>query len=223
MARTLAGGSGNYLKIAGLPTNIGAYPQTFACWARPTSSALAMLAGLNDGSSTYIGLAVNASYGAAAILNAGGGLQEIDSGTGANGVWAHYAATFGSTARAYFNGTGGSTYVPTQPTVSITQMGTIWSGGALNFAGDLAEIALWNIALSATDIAALAAGVRADTIQVANLKDYWRVSGTSSPEPNEVSGAVALTINGSCPQAASDPPWISGGPPPQTGRMFALF
>jgi hypothetical protein len=179
-----------------------------------------MLFGLNDGSSMYIGVGTETGYKASAMLNSGGGLVEVTIGTNSNGTWAHYCATFGATMRAYLNGVQSSSTPPTQPTVVLTQLGTIWSAVALNFSGDIAEAAVWNIALSASDVATLAAGVRADTIQAANLKQYWRIAGTVSPEPDEM-GGTGLTINGTCPKAATDPPWISSGGP--KGRFFQMF
>lgn len=216
MARTIA--SGKYLT----QTRSLAYPHTFACWARPTTLALASLVGLNNGSSQYASLCLNASGGATAIRNAGGGTGQVDIGTGATGVWQHYAATWtaGASAQAYYNATKSAAGTLSQPAGGSLQVGHIWNGSALIYAGDIGEVALWNIALSAADIAQLATGVMANTVQAGSLLGYWRIAGTASPEPDEM-GGTALTLVGAPPQAGTNPPIIVGGG--TKGAMFAVF
>lgn len=72
------------------------------------------------------------------------------------------------------------------------------------FPGLIAELAIWNMALSQSDVEALAAGAVPTTIQSGNLISYCPILGDDSPEPDIV-GSFPLTINGTCPKGSSHP------------------
>lgn len=115
-------------------------------------------------------------------------------------TWYHVAAVFaGNTDRKmYLNGVlEGSSVVacdlaPGGP-MTDTRIGNIClnlTGFAIN--GMIACAAMWNAALSATEIAGLAAGFSPKLIRPQLLKGYCRMLGGQSPEPDFISGSWAL-------------------------------
>lgn len=64
-------------------------------------------------------------------------------------------------------------------------------------AGRMAELALWpGEALNASEILALARGMRPNRIRPASNPYYWPLHGLVSPEPSYRSGGPAMTVNG---------------------------
>jgi hypothetical protein len=93
-----------------------------------------------------------------------GGDYNLDSTTSiSTGVWYHVAATYdGATLKVYVNGTLDSTKTVSLSsfTYSMTHIGELYysqSNADRHFDGDIDELALFNSALSASDIASLAA------------------------------------------------------------------
>jgi hypothetical protein len=73
-------------------------------------------------------------------------------------------------------------------------------------AGRMAEPAIWGLLLSQTDATNLAINKHAPgLVQPGSLVHWWKLLGTTSPEPAEV-GGVALTVNGATQTA--HPPGI---------------
>jgi hypothetical protein len=138
------------------------------------------------------------------------------------GTWAHVAGTCDGTASyLYLNGVQSAAGTPLSR-ASLTTPQTYVGGaatGAIAFPwnGDLAEVALWNVVLTPTEVAQLAAGKSAALVQAGALVAYYKILGTTSPEPDE-KGGTALTVTGAT--AATHPPIDYGG---QLGRMFQVF
>jgi hypothetical protein len=79
----------------------------------------------------------------------------------------------------------------------------------------LAEAAIWNVALSDTEVAALAAGYSPKTIQPTALVAYWPLIGDWTPEIELISGQN-FTIQGSLTQGAHPPlPYYYVGTQPE--------
>jgi hypothetical protein len=193
-------GSSDYI-AAGTPADATFQINTFTLsfWFRPKSAALS--------GGTY-GLVCNlngSNGGVGAELNSGKLLFESGAGsiTGAASlsanVWYHYLITAGvsQTCTVYLNGvadgpplSAGSSFFYNFGSVNTTLLfgaENKGSAGAVNdFANvDLEDIAMWNVFLSAGQIAQLAAGARANTIGAnANLIGYWPITG-GSPEPDK--------------------------------------
>jgi hypothetical protein len=62
--------------------------------------------------------------------------------------------------------------------------------------GRIAEVAIWNAALTDAEVAALASGVRAWMLRPANLKVYAPLWGVGSPEPDYSGNAFHFTVTG---------------------------
>jgi hypothetical protein len=122
-----------------------------------------------------------------------------------NGTWTHFAGVLvaSGSSLVYVNGVqDGSNAISTS---SITGMNhaTIGavvdaSGSPVNFfSGRIADVAAYNVALTATEIAALAKGARPYQIRPSGLVGYWPLDGLQSPEPdlsgNKNNGALTGT------------------------------
>lgn len=70
--------------------------------------------------------------------------------------------------------------------------------------GRVAEAAIWNVALTASEVAALAKGVSPLQIRPASLQAYWPLIGRQSPEPDWV-GGFNLTLTNAPANAAHVP------------------
>lgn len=123
-------------------------------------------------------------------------------------TWRHYAVTYSKSSGTvvyYLDGaattkTGqswGSTAAGTQITV-----GARYSQDSSFLAGKVAEFAYYDVALSGSDIAAIAGGAAPDSIQAGHLLGYYYFNGNLAPTV----GAVTLTGGGSPTYSADVPP-----------------
>ena len=135
-----------------------------------------------------------------------GGIDNATSaGAGANSAWVHGAAVFNSTElrTAYRDGGNAGTNTATNSPLLLdrTFIGDFAnSTGAFIFPGHIAEAAIWNVALNAADVAALAKGVVPPMIRPDALVAYWPLVGRDNPEP-DFAGGFNMTLNGTPPRA----------------------
>lgn len=140
-------------------------------------------------------------------------------------TWFHLAATWDSTTGAkkgliYINGVEVSGY-------SAQQAGTLANSDSAdgyyfgsdtlgdNYTGYMAELAVWNKALSGAEVAALAASTTgAAGVAAANLVGYWHLLGTTSPEPDSTSNGNVGTLFGSPTQGPNSPGYTPPSPAP---------
>lgn len=208
MARTFISASSQTLSVASLPAS--AVPLTLAAWVKASSVALAFDAiTLRDaGSQEVFRLRVNAS---AAVLaqTAAAGAFASGTATGAvsAGTWTHVAAVFASaTSRIAYRdgGNAGSDATNKVPgTMATTEIcGAATTGNTIQ----IALPAIWSAALSAGEVAALAAGLDPRLLQSkrAALVAFWPLALGLSPEPDWVSAARNLTVTGAT--RSDDPP-----------------
>lgn len=100
------------------------------------------------------------------------------SSTFTNGSWSHAAAVYSSNSSrtAYCNGGGAQTN--TSLINSSPGFDSVFIGARFNpslggfFSGDLAEIGIWNAALTAAEVASLARGMTCDKVLPQNLVFY---------------------------------------------------
>jgi len=170
-------GTTQYLSAGATVT---ALPFTLACWVFPTiqplgtigialgnnsPSANRVMLGLQDISATqykaYVQTQANSSTSTATVT----GINE----------WSHIAGVFGtSTAEPFLNGTGGTTHSTSVfPVVSETLVGVRRNNTlAFYFQGRIAEVGIWNAALTAAEIASLAKGMTCDKVRPQSLVFY---------------------------------------------------
>lgn len=124
--------------------------------------------------------------------------------------WHHWAAVWdGSTLYGYLDGAVGASSFATSGTFGTSTSPTyIGNDGrtdtsALAWEGDMAEVATWRTALSAAQIASLAAG--AHPLDVGSPNNFWPLTGNTSPEPDWRSG-IDMAVTGA---AKADHPRIA--------------
>lgn len=181
MARTF-NGTNDSIEAASAP--VTAVPLTLACWVNPTSTAAraALSIGVSAGQARFMifinptGFSVQASAvdsgGSSGVSNAAGSVPANQ--------WSHAAAVFDSnTSRtAYFNGSAA-----TPNTTSITpsglnrmNIGARYAGGIGGyFPGAIAEVGVWNAALTADEIASLSKGFPCRLVRPSALVFYSRL------------------------------------------------
>jgi Concanavalin A-like lectin/glucanases superfamily len=125
-------------------------------------------------------------------------VTEFGSGSGkvtgsitvSTGQWYHVVATYdGATNRLYVNGTadGSTSYSSANFVYGVSRIGDYVpsSGGESNFwNGNISEWAVWNVALSANEIAGLANSTIPCRTRPASLVAYLPLWGLQSPEPD---------------------------------------
>lgn len=126
------------------------------------------------------------------------------------GTWFHGAAVFTSaSSRAAFINGGAKVTNATSITVAGVDsvlIGSRYLGGTLGsfFDGRLAEVGVWNVALSDEEVASLATGVSPLLVRPHALVSYVPVFGRASPEVDMVR-ADTLTVTGTAPVAPHPP------------------
>jgi hypothetical protein len=112
------------------------------------------------------------------VFNSGGNiLTGITVGTVTAGAWTHAAARFtlnGSTAQVFasINGatTSGGTSSYTQETLIAGQIASY--GGTNVFGGEIADVGIWNTALSDAEIVSLSKGITCNRVCPQSLRFY---------------------------------------------------
>lgn len=182
MARTVVRNTSYLSRTTSVP--LTGVPLTLVCWGKTTDTT-------NSQNVLSLCQTTNATNGAF-VLNFGGatagdpirayagsgGVYEVAvSGSGySSGVWTHAAAVFASTTSrtAYINGVAGTanTVSKTPASISRIDIGQLHTT-VQNFGGDIADAAIYNVALDAAEIAALAAGVSPINVRPDALVAYW--------------------------------------------------
>lgn len=228
MSRLFDDAASDKAVFTGTP-GVTAAPLTLSMWVYPDSvSAIALMMTLgNNGANGYFGM----RHTAAGVINAtteddSGNVAQSAGGTLVVNKWQHVAAVFASTTSRldYLNGVPGSinTTSITDPTPDFVAVGCRQRSTASQFfSGRIGMVAVWSVALSAAEIAALASGVSPPWVQGANLVHFYPLLGNDSPEIDLI-GAADLTLTGTA--KAADPvyttDWRHGGPLIGPGRVL---
>ena len=203
-------------------TPVTATPVTIACWfnadAFPAFSSA--LCGVSNGVNSRVTLAFRATGAlrAQAGQNDGAAASAQTTNTVSTGVWAHAAGVFASDSSriAYLDGTASTenttALVPAAFDRITAGFGYIESGSDRSDA-KVAEVAVWNVALTAAEIAALAKGFSPWLVRPQSLRFYAPMIGRYSPEI-DIIGARGLTLTGT---AVADHPRVF-----QPARLVAL-
>jgi hypothetical protein len=209
VARGFTGGSSQYLENTTAPAPFDSTPPTawsMACWFKPNASTAAagILTVGDSNANMYGGIIALGATSWALDLN---GLGNANGAALVSGTWAHLGGiTASATSRtAYKDGVAGT---PTAVSATLTgamdrtNVGAITSTTRQLFlTGDVAECGIWNAALAAKDMVALAAGAPVPLVRPDALVFYAPVYGTMSPEP-DVRGGRSLTLGGTPPGTA---------------------
>ena len=177
MAYEFAAASSQYLTTASAPASV--YPITIACWFKSNLAASTCPISINANNRSRVNIFIlNTGAVNVGVSNAGGTTASTTTTTtAAANTWNHAAGVYTSaTSRtAYLNG-GGSTTNTTNIAISdFAQIGIgaryllAW-GGFYN--GEAAEVGIWNVALTAEEIASLAKGMTCDKVRPQSLVFY---------------------------------------------------
>lgn len=156
-------------------------------------------------------LSVN-SAGKVEVAIVGSGGYEIAAGatTVSTGVWHPLAlrknGTGAGALQAFLDGVSDASITSNQSiqnTATQLRFGTADDGNPHD--GLLCEIAIWDVALNDSELHALSRGVSPLLIRPANLKGYWPIFGTGSPERDYSGQGNAATISGTLNPARHAP------------------
>ena len=153
-------------------------------------------------------LTVNSAELCLFAINDGSTVTTTGTTTLVVGTWYHVAGVYdGSELRVYLNGIEEGSTANTGNMLSTSAPVRIGAGsggaGTENpFDGDIGHCAIWDVGLSASEVASLAAGINPLKIRSENRLFYAPING-QDPELDVV-GGLSLTVNGST--AVEEPP-----------------
>ena len=175
-------GTNQYLSTASAP--VTAMPLTMACWHRPaqTAAARAVLAistigGGGVGRFQISQLVSPAGTTASSVTDGGTAVDAVATKTLVANTWYHSAAVFTSSSNrsAFIDGSETNNTVsnvgPTAPDQFLVGSRYAAAFGAY-FDGDIAEVGIWNAALTAAEVASLADGFTCDKVRPQSLVFY---------------------------------------------------
>lgn len=161
-----------------------AVPLTMAAWFYADSNTVNQtILGLTASGATNARFTLqcqNTGYLRAAV-QAGGSTAGADTTATINtGAWQHGAAVFtGNASRTVYldganNATNTTSLTPSSAALNRTNVGTQWRNQAREnyFDGRVAEAAIWNVALNASEVASLVTGIRPSLVRPQSLIFY---------------------------------------------------
>ena len=210
MARNFVAASSQSMDNAAAVVTV--VPLTLACWYKPvavdTFYILVSPAKVDTNFDNFVLYQSSDGTIVAQTTDASSASSAITSSAATAGVWTHTCAVFASSASraAYINGgsKGTDTGDKTPSGINRTILAARYAGVGtkeLFLNGDLAEAAIWNVALDDAEVATLAAGVSPLVVRPSGLVAYWPLIGTTSPEI-DIRGRTELTLNNTPTQAA---------------------
>lgn len=192
MAINFVRASSQYLLQASAP--ITAFPCSMACWFKSAelSNVKALMCqarGSAAGDRIELRLSAAEAIVTAHIEGTAGEVTTTHQTSFSSGVWTHAAGVWNGTGDhdVYKDGVVGTNNTsgtdPFPLSMDRIAIGARPSSTVANFMdGAIAEAALWNAALSAADIAALAKGLCPLFVRPDALVGYWPLIGNASPE-----------------------------------------
>jgi hypothetical protein len=193
MAYEFTGTSSRYLSTPA--TTLSAPPLTIAAWCYQSSLATGIIA---SASSVTVGGYVGIASLVGGPIRLVTPLRNVDTTTNAAaGTWNHAAGVFASIASrtAYLNGVGNTDTFSIGDAISSPGMlvGARRFNGELGtyYTGIIAEVGIWNTALTADEIASLAKGMTCDKIRPQNLVFYAPLIR----DLQDVRGGLTITNN----------------------------
>lgn len=177
-------------------------PFTMASWFRTDNIAVQqILTGFSTSGSAnnFFSLSMSSTGAIQATAQTTSGAAATSSTVvGAANVWHHATAVFTSSASraAYLDGGGKGTNTtnksPTAPNRTTISSPT----SSVAMSGRIAEVAIWNVALTDAEILALSGGLAPPYVQPGALIGYWPVWGLHSPEIDLTANNRTMTLTG---------------------------
>jgi hypothetical protein len=206
MARAFTSGSQQWLSTASAP--VTDVPLTLCCWAKCNAQFAGLVSVGAETSATsghYYRLSVNTDGTVGAFSAAGAAIAANAAATTSsftNGTWFHAAGVFSAdNSRTVYLNAGSSVSntnsVNVDPSlvteVRIGRRHLLIGNETGFFTGDIAEVGIWNAALTAAEIASLADGMTCDKVRPNALVAYFPLIR----DLNEIRGGLAVTNNNS--------------------------
>lgn len=201
MARSF-NGSSDYLEYGGAA--LTALPVTMACWGyKSTTTQFSTAVVLRtNGANNRIQLvwSNNGTLRAISVNTSNTIATATNTTVYPTNTWLHSAAVFTSTTSrtVYRNGVAGTTNTtsndPSASSFDRTNIGSL-SSASQPFDGNLAEVGIWNVALTGEEIASLSDGISPLNVRPASLIAYWPLIGNFSPEI-DLRGRFEMTVSG---------------------------
>lgn len=196
MARNFNGTS-QHLDVTATPAS--ATPLTLAAWWLPANTSTTMgIFNIWVAQNEFLLQQNSTILRAQASSTAGGTASASTVATITANQWNHGAAVFTSaTSRTvYLNGGNAqsNTTSITPSGLTTTTIGFRGLNGSNFVNGPIAEAGIWNVALSANEVAALAKGVPPRYVRPQSLVGYWPLWGLLSPEPDMSGNANAMVL-----------------------------
>lgn len=209
----------NYLESNSAP--VTAVPLTIAAWCQTSiiSPALAQTivyveSSAATGSQHRFSITFNTTnFVSATTADATGASANSTLAITAN-TWLHACGVFASATdrRAFLSGgnkgTESTSKVPVgidRVNIGISHQATITAPFAPAGTGDIAEVAIWNIALSDADVARVATGIDARAVMREFLVGYWKLDGGGLTEVNLVNRNADMSVTGALSLSAPPP------------------
>ena len=233
MARSNNGSSDDIVATA--TTGIVTNPISAAGWlfaSATSANGIALLAcGNVNTTDGFLFAPYDGNNGKTEIIISGQGTLASSSVIFTAGVWHHYGFDYqffssnNETAHVYFDGAVVASIV--NGNLGTNAMGAAstpfrigrWNaGGTISTAGAMraADVAVWNVVLTAAEVAALAKGARPYQIRNSALTRWWPFDGLASPEPDFGGTRDNMTLTGTSfafgpPMTMFTPRWPMGG------------
>lgn len=179
-------------------SSISASTWTFSAWINLTTSSGITYGRIFAQASFNIDIATDWFDASGAIAVYDGSWHVLTSAISTN-TWYHLAITYdGTNLKGYLNGTLGTSVAAGRALSGASSIadyqGHTGATDGNQWKGNLAEIAIFDTALSANEILALASA--APTEVSVKPKYYWPLDGFLSPEPDLSGNANNLTLTG---------------------------
>jgi hypothetical protein len=196
---------------------VSAYPFTIFGWVKPASASTGFGGLVSMGASggtQYVGAFDFGSVnGKIAARTRGSSSADANSTTGiVTASWQPFMAVFTSaSSRTIYYASGAAvtntaTESPTLGNLNRLRLGVFPTAESSWFNGDMAEVAIWTIALGSTEWTSLSGGASPPTVQPDGLLDYWSLFSTAASQTG-LNGRVLTASNTST--SATHPPIIS--------------
>jgi len=210
VARDFPGTAGNYLDAGDVSAiDITGTALTIAVWAFPDNLNDRMLIAKDGGGANTIQYRIWHANGSVQMQFDIGDSTNFDNASGGSittGAWQHFALVKNGTGAGALKGykNAGEVASGTSNRTIANQAATLRFGGRSAdgfgpFDGKLADIGIWDAALTVAELSALAKGVSPLFVRPANLKGYWPMWGVGSPEADLSGNANNATVTGTVP------------------------
>lgn len=218
-------------RLTGTFTSTYGDPITLACWFKITAhpgaidSLLAVGNSSSSNNNSYALRTVTTAdrYGAVVVGNSGGTDQANVTKAGIENTWTPFIGVFsGDSQRDCYvsdQTAGNTTANAVADAIQFIRLGESFTA-ANDYTGLLAEVCVWNKALSAGEIASFLAASAPTGIAAANLIGYWALSQNGVLTNEGIDTGGDLTASGAV--FSSDHPTITGGTATRRRRTALL-